>query len=263
MKFCRIIIIALPLILLLGCASSSVSDKQIQEYYQLTIYTLENEQQVAATDNYLKEAFLPALNRQGIPHVGVFKLRPESKDSLDKIYILTPYSSLSSIESTHSAINNDESFVANGSLYLTAGHEKPPYLRIENIILKAFKDMPIMQVSGLEGPRENRIYELRSYESPTEAYFKNKLHMFNEGGEITLFEKLEFNAVFYGEVMAGPKMPNLMYMTTFSDQESRDAHWKLFVDSPEWSALKVMPEYQNNVSHIDITFLYPTSYSDY
>ena len=146
MKFCRIMIIALPLILLLGCASSSVSDKQIQEYYQLTIYTLENEQQVAATDNYLKEAFLPALKRQGIQHVGVFKSRPESKDSLDKIYILTPYSSLSSMESTHSSINNDESFVANGSSYLTAGHEKPPYLRIENIILRVSLDAQRHQI---------------------------------------------------------------------------------------------------------------------
>lgn len=27
--------------------------------------------------------------------------------------------------------------------------------------------------------------------------------------------------------------------------------------------LSAMPEYQNNVSHIDITFLYPAEYSDF
>jgi hypothetical protein len=58
-------------------------------------------------------------------------------------------------------------------------------------------------------------------------------------------------------------MPNLMYMTTFSDQKNRDAHWKKFVDSPEWKELVVMDKYKNNVSHIDIIFLYPTEYSDY
>jgi len=58
-------------------------------------------------------------------------------------------------------------------------------------------------------------------------------------------------------------MPNLMYMTTFDNKESRDAHWDTFEKSPVWKKLSSLPEYQNNVSHIDITFLYPTSYSDY
>ncbi len=86
---------------------------------------------------------------------------------------------------------------------------------------------------------------------------------FNEGGEVTLFDDLGFNAVFYGEVIAGSKMPNLMYMTTHENQEARDANWKSFVDSPVWEKLKTDPQYQNNVSHIDIYFLYPTQYSDY
>ena len=50
------------------------------------------------------------------------------------------------------------------------------------------------------------------------------------------FEKLGFNAVFFGDVISGSDMPNLMYMTTFVDRESRDAHWTAFVDSPEWKS---------------------------
>ena len=52
--------------------------------------------------------------------------------------------------------------------------------------------------------------------------------MFNEGGEIDLFNKLNFNAVFYGEVLSGSSMPNLMYMTSFENKADRDAHWKSF-----------------------------------
>jgi hypothetical protein len=104
---------------------------------------------------------------------------------------------------------------------------------------------------------------LRSYESATEAYYKNKVEMFNAGGEIKLFDRLAFNAVFYGEVISGAKMPNLMYLTTFDNQESRDQHWKSFGESPEWKELIAMEKYKNNMSHIDITFLYPTAYSDY
>ena len=87
--------------------------------------------------------------------------------------------------------------------------------------------------------------------------------MFNDGDEIGLFKRLGFNAIFYGEVLAGAKMPNLMYMTSFENMDERNAHWKSFVDDPQWKKLVAMPEYQHNVSHIDIMFLRPTDYSDY
>jgi hypothetical protein len=43
----------------------------------------------------------------------------------------------------------------------------------------------------------NRVYELRSYESEKEVIHANKVNIFNAGGE-SLFNRLEFNAVFYG-----------------------------------------------------------------
>lgn len=57
-------------------------------------------------------------------------------------------------------------------------------------------------------------------------------------------------------------MPNLMYMTSFDDMAARDAHWKTFGADPYWKELSARPEYQNNVSHIDIVFMHPTGYSD-
>jgi hypothetical protein len=57
--------------------------------------------------------------------------------------------------------------------------------------------------------------------------------MFNAAGKIPHFSRLEFNAVFYGQLISAAKMPNLMYMTPFSNQESRDAHRKAFSASAE------------------------------
>jgi cell fate (sporulation/competence/biofilm development) regulator YlbF (YheA/YmcA/DUF963 family) len=57
-------------------------------------------------------------------------------------------------------------------------------------------------------------------------------------------------------------MPNLMYMTSFENMQSRDEHWKAFGNDPAWKTLSAMKEYQNNVSHSDITFLRPTEYSE-
>ena len=74
--------------------------------------------------------------------------------------------------------------------FLNAPHDAPPYVRMETILLKAFKEMPVLQASKVEGERLDRVYELRSYESPTEALFINKVHMFNEGGEVALFQTI-------------------------------------------------------------------------
>ncbi|MCB0556582.1 MAG: NIPSNAP family protein [Phaeodactylibacter sp.] len=236
---------------------------QSREYYQLKIYTFDTDEQVQTTDNYLKEAYLPGLKRLGIQNIGVFKPSPDGTDSVKKILILVPFSSLAQFLTLEEELGKDQTYLSAGQDYIGVSHQHPPYSRFESILLKAFEDMPAMQASKLDGPRANRIYELRSYESPTEAYFKNKVDMFNAGGEIKLFERLGFNAVFYAEVISGPKMPNLMYMTTFSGLSSREEHWKEFGEAPEWEKLKAMPKYMNNVSHIDISYLYPTEYSDY
>lgn len=251
-------------ILLLFCISISVkSQQQSQEYYQLKIYTFETDTQEQVTDDYLKNAFLPALKHFDIQNIGVFKPRPTDSITPKKTYVLIPYTSLVQFRLLDDALSNSSTHQEAGKTYLKATHDKPPYQRLESILMKAFIDMPKMQASQLNGPRKDRIYELRSYESPTEAIFKNKVDMFNAGGEIKLFDRLGFNAVFYAEVLSGPKMPNLMYMTTHSNTEAKTANWKAFVDSNEWKSLKVMPKYQNNISHIDILFLYPTEYSDY
>ena len=86
--------------------------------------------------------------------------------------------------------------------------------------------------------------------------------MFNEAGEINLFLNLGFQPVFFGEVISGAAMPNLMYMTTFSSSASRAEHWDAFRNSPEWTVMKEIEKYKNTVSHIDKYLLQPTDYSD-
>lgn len=233
------------------------------QYYQLKTYRFDSEDQQAVTEAYLKDAFLPAAKRLEIGPIGVFKPRPESDDSTLSVRVLVPFESLDEYAGFAASLLADSVYLADGAAYLEAAHDNPPCKRMEVVLTKAFSDMPVMAVPKLDGPRADRIYELRSYESATEAIFQNKVDMFNAGGEVILFDKLGFNAVFYSEVIAGPVMPNLMYMTTHADSASRKANWDSFVNSPEWKAMSSDPKYQNNVSHIDIYFLYPTAYSEY
>lgn len=233
------------------------------DYYQLKTYILKTEQQVQATDQFLKEAYLPALKKLGITNIGVFKPKPSAFDTIRKIIVLIPFSSMDQFLHLDEKLAKNNDYLIAGKAFLTADYLHPTYERIESILLKAFANHPFLTPSPLQSPRNERVYELRSYESATEALYKMKVDMFNGGGEINLFNKLEFNAVFYGEVLSGAKMPNLMYLTTFANQESRDAHWKAFGDSVEWKTMSNLERYKNTISHMDILFLYPTDYSDY
>jgi len=130
-------------------------------------------------------------------------------------------------------------------------------------VLRAFPKMTEPDVPQLTANKTDRVYELRSYESPTEAFNLNKVKMFNDGNEVALFKRLGFNAVFYAEVLAGSHMPNLMYMTTFNSKQDRDKHWDTFGNDPEWKTLVALPQYQHNVSKAEIIFLHPAVYSDF
>ena len=231
-------------------------------YYQLKIYHLKTRQQEDKLDNYLKSAYLPALHRAHITKVGVFKTL-EQDTTGKRIYVLIPYTSLSELESIDARIANDKQYLSDGEAYLNAAYNEMPYERIETIILKSFPKWPAPTVPQLTANKADRIYELRSYESPTEKLNINKVKMFNDGGETVLFNRLKFNAVFYAEVLAGSHQPNLMYMTTFNSKEDRDKHWDTFSNDPEWKTLVAKPEYQHNVSKADIIFLHPADYSDF
>ncbi|NVN17916.1 NIPSNAP family containing protein [Muricauda sp. HICW] len=234
-----------------------------REFYQIKIYSFDTEEQVATVDEYLKNAFMPAVKKQDIDKVGVFKSRISETDTVQKTFVMLPFKSLEQFQTLEDKLLRDSIYLAAGNSYIDANFDNPPYTRIQSIILKAFPDMPKMEVPDLDSPRSERVYELRSYESATEKYYRNKVDMFNAGGEIPLFDRLDFQAVFYGEVLSGANMPNLMYMTTHADMDTRNEHWDAFVNSPEWKELIAMPKYKNNMSHIDMWFLYPTEYSDY
>jgi hypothetical protein len=231
-------------------------------YYQLKIYHLKTQAQEDRLDQYLQNAYIPALHRMGVKNVGVFK--PVAGDTLGKrVYVLTPFRTWDQLEGVEAKLMVDQQYITDGKDYIDAQYNDAIYTRLETIVLRAFPKMPEPAVPELSANKTDRIYELRSYESPTEKYNVNKVKMFNDGDEVALFKRLGFNAVFYSEVIAGSHMPNLMYMITFNSMADHDKLWKAFGSDPYWKTLSAKPEYQNNVNHIDAIFLHPTAYSDF
>jgi hypothetical protein len=228
-------------------------------YMELKVYHLKTSRQEAVIDSFLQHQYIPVLRAAGVATIGVFKPIGNDTAADRKIYVLTPYNSLNQWEKVTKETSTK--LLAAGGAYTNAAHNNPAYSRLETIFIKPFDEMTSLAVPRFDAPKKERVYELRSYEGASEKLFRNKVKMFNAGGEVKLFSRLDFNAIFYGEVVFGSKMPNLMYMTSFPNMQAREEHWKAFGNDPEWKKLSSLPEYQNNVSHIDIVFLRPTEYS--
>jgi len=65
-----------------------------QQYYEIKIYRISDKGQEGRVDAYLKEAYLPALHRAGIPVVGVFK-PVEADTAFGKlVYVFIPYKTI-------------------------------------------------------------------------------------------------------------------------------------------------------------------------
>jgi hypothetical protein len=233
-----------------------------RDILQLKIYQYHSPDQEKLLDEYLGDALIPALHRAEIENVGVFKPIQETDEDKKFIFVLIPYSSLEEFDDIPGILKQDQEYLVDGEDYIEAPHDAPPYDRIESMLLRAFSATPQLTVPDLESPRSGRVYELRSYHAATEKLYKRKVEMFDEG-ESELFIKLDFNPVFFGEVISSAHMPHLMYMTTFADTLAQQDRWNAFREHPDWLEMKEIEKYKNTVSHIDKYLLYPTDYSDY
>jgi NIPSNAP len=234
-----------------------------KEIYEIRVYKLKTNDQITATDKYLKDVYLPAMHRLGLKQVGVFKPTTNDTATVKLIYVIAPYISLDVWRKTKLNIELDPVYATAARAFADADTAQLPFSRVESTLLEAFPDAPKLIPTALKS-NPDALYELRSYESPTEELHKVKVNMFNAGGEVILFKRLDFQAVFYADVLSGSKMPNLMYMIVFANAEAKNEHWKAFGNSPEWKNISTDPKYRNNISvnHIDSIVMQRTSYSD-
>ena len=231
--------------------------KAKQEFYELRVYTLKSAEQQQMVEHYFEKAAIPALNRLGSKNVGVFKELDAEEQT--KLFVLIPFTSLEDYLSRDEKLAKDAAYQQAGAAYLTAPATAPAYERIQSSLLKAFAHMPAL----VPPANKPRIFELRRYESASEAAGKKKIEMFNDAGEIEIFKRVGLQPVFFGETLIGEMRPNLTYMLTFDDMAEHDRNWKAFGSDADWKRISSMPEYADAkiVSRITHTFLEPTAFS--
>lgn len=233
---------------------------QSREYYELRRYHLVSGPQQKLAHSFVEEALIPAVNRLGIKPVGAFDLYlgPETP----ALYVLLPSASLDTLVSAESRLNQDEQYQKAGAAFLKAPAKDPAFERMESSLMVAFEGHPKLTPPPVTAQHGSRVFQLRTYESPSNHDHRVKVEMFNSG-EFEIFRKAGFWDVFYGDTLVGSRLPNLTYMLSFPDLSELNAKWKAFGSDPDWKKLSSSPRFNFEaiVSNISNLILNPTSYS--
>jgi len=245
------------------CAMANPVKNNPREYYMIQVYHCTSQKQISTIDAYLKNTYLPHLHTAGISKVGVFEPVDNDTASDKRLMVWIPLASINEIDKLDNIIEQLDPMGNNPVIHLENADSSLPYTRVETTIAKAFKNQPQFSTKSDLVKSSARIYEFRSYEGPTEDMYLRKVHMFNEGKEIELFNKLNFNAIFYAKVIAGNRMPNLVYMTSFNNMDDRNAHWKTFGEDPTWKIISNLPQYLKTISKADIILMTAKDYADF
>ncbi len=227
-----------------------------REFYQLRAYKLQTGPQMALLEAFLSEALIPAANRMGMSPIGAFRvdIGPETPT----IYVLIPGKSAEALAMLDLHLGTDEAFLKAADPFWNAPAIAPAFLRYESTLMAAFEGWPKLTPP----PHGKRIFQMRTYESPSNRDHVRKVEMFNKG-EFEIFQRAGFGQVFYGDVLIGPRLPRLTYMLTFPDLAALDLHWDAFKNDPEWKKLSTSPRYhyEEIVSNITNLILSPLACS--
>ena len=245
--------------MLVGCVTSPAENKSEpdsikKEIYEWRIYTLK-ENSGQTLDDFFQNTLIPAYNRQGIS-VGAFSLFKAEEPG--RRYLLFVYPDMDSYLKTRKEIWKDQTFATAAQPYFELTAPNPIYEIYETYLCEAFDKIPKMRMPD----QDRTLFEFRNYKSPNDEAGQRKVKMFN-AGEIDIFDKTGVNSVCYGEVLAGTRMPSLIYLTWYKDETTRNEAWEKFGKHPEWQTMRALPEYANTTNNNISVLLSPMPYSQF
>jgi hypothetical protein len=242
-----------------GSGLGAFAPAAAREFYELRVYEMPTGNRKAVLNDYLAKAAIPAWNRIGIGPVGAFNVVSGANALM--LYVLVPYPDMEAFLAAPSKLAADAEYKKAAADYLGTSIDNPAYTRYESWLLRAFANVPKLRVPAETAEKKPRIFELRVYESHSETAALKKIEMFNEGGEIALFDRIGLRPVFFGQTLAGHRQPNLVYMTVHADMAAREKVWDTFRNDDGWKKLSGDPAFANTVSATTVVFLRPTAYS--
>ncbi|MGA2216997.1 MAG: NIPSNAP family protein [Terracidiphilus sp.] len=223
-----------------------------RQSYQIRRYTLQQGPQTKLTETYFADALIPALTRLAMGPIGAFRLDvgPETPT----YYLLIPSLHLNLLAQIDLRLAMDEVFLKAAEPFWNATAATPAFQRVESSLLQAFHGWPALTPPASSATKGKRIFQLRTYESPSNGGHVRKVEMFHSG-EFEIFLNAGFHPVFFGDTLIGSRMPSLTYMLSFANQQELEAKWDVFRNDPAWKKLSTSPRFSSDQLVTNITNL--------
>ncbi len=225
---------------LAGNAGAQAPAPAVREFYQIRRYNLMSGPQLKLTEDYLGNALIPALGRMSMGPVGAFKL--DIGQDTPAYYALIPGPSVEALAEIDLHLGKDEDFLKVASPFWNAAATAPAFQRVEISLLAAFEGWPKLTPPASSAAKGKRMFQLRTYESPSNGDHVRKVEMFHSG-EFEIFLKAGFHPVFFGDALSGSRLPNLSYMLSFENTAELEAKWDVFRNDPAWKKLSGSPRF--------------------
>jgi hypothetical protein len=226
------------------------------EYYQIRRYQMHSGPQTTLTQSYFADALIPALTRLGLGPIGAFQA--DFGTQSPAYYLLIPAGSVEALAQISLHLAADPAFLKAAEPFWNAPASAPSFDRVETSLLSAFTGWPRLTPPPATAAKSKRIFQMRTYESPSEQAHIRKVEMFHSG-EFACFQAAGFHPVFFGDTLIGSRMPCLTYMLSLASLDEYNARWDAFRNHPDWKKLSANPRYSYEpiVSNITNLLLSP------
>ena len=219
---------------MLASSGNAEAAAERRRIFVLEQYYLKNGTQPGRIHEHFSKAALPALNKvHSGPKIYMDALvAPQTPH----VAVIIGFQSFDELWNVHNKLLADKELAA--SMEAWESHAEQPYEHLSVTLLEATDYCPEVLPDPQPG-KSSRIFELRTYHSPTWRQLK-ALHERFAGPEIKIFHRVGVHPILYSSGISGQYLPNLTYVTPFENLAARETAWNAFGADPEW--IKVRKE---------------------
>jgi len=214
--------------------AAAAAEEKKTRFYALDNFYLKSGTQLGRMNDFVSKTLLPALEKQ--------PWRPRIFLEAMVAPHMPQFAAISGFQSMEEMWSQRRSMLANEELQkaFEAWESGPeaPYEHYSVSLLEAADYSPEISPPA-EAPKAPRIFELRTYHSPTWRQLR-ALHERFAGPEIRIFDRCGVHPILYTTMIFGQNLPNLTYLIPFESLAAREKAWAAFGADPEW--IKVRKE---------------------
>lgn len=212
---------------LVPAAMAAEGESRKTRFYVVEQFLLENGSQPARIHEFFAKSLLPAMERvhKGPRIVMEALVAPH----MPQVMMIFGIAALDQVYTISKALFADKEFSRAFDKW-EAG--EAPFVTANSALLEATEYSPEI-VMPEKPPATPRIFELRTYHSPTARQAK-ALHERFAGPEIKIFHRVGVHPLFYSATVFGLNRPNLTYLIPFDSLAAREKAWNAFGADEEW-----------------------------